>query len=452
MFTLSLVFALKECHYNSSLLSFVIAGLLSTALLTWDYECNTGFCLGAPTDVDIKLKEGIYYDKTNSLVRTAVEQFWSPQYYTYSTSATRWMLTGDARTGLPFFFNKVPSVDWKRVFLQVSEGDEVLALDIAFPLNGYNSSNPVYLILHGMNGGSDESYCRDLALRRTKAGSTVVVMVSRGLMELPLAGMNIFRADRLSDAHETALAVRRAMDHSQMLAGVGYSMGAIVLNNYVATYGTNCALSAAFSISGALECRFEMNFQRPQRLWQPIIVDYSRQRHLNKWGDRLRERLGRDKLIGMMRSTNVVELDKYVAVEHYRPRYQNLTQYYESMGALGDILMEHLESPNASSVSSGRIFNVSIPLCVMHAFDDPIATWKGVAANYGFMHPSNMAHSGAGNIVLLLTARGGHVGWPTGWFSQNNWKFMSDAAATFVEAIAHAVQEHPMEKSIILPQ
>jgi hypothetical protein len=147
----------------------------------------------------------------------------------------------------------------------------------------------------------------------------------------------------------------------------------------------------------------------------------------------------------MMRSTNVVDFDQHIAVEYYRPRYKSLNHYYGSMGALGDVSIDSLESENISSITNARISNVSIPLCVMHAFDDPIATWKGVAANSGFMHPQNLVHSGNGNILLLLTDRGGHVGWPVGWLSfRNDWQFMSEAASSFVEAIAHAHEKiHP---------
>ena len=443
LFLASLVLSLHACRRRKEGLLAVFLIVLTTATLTWDYEHNSGFNLGTPTDVQISIQEGLYYDKHNPLLRTAVEQFWSPKDYTYSTQATPWMLTGDARTGLPFFLNQVSAPDWKRVFLPVEDG-EVLALDIAFPETGYNSSNPVYLLLHGANGGSAEEYCCDLARRRTQAGSTVIVMVSRGLMDLPLAGFNIFRADRLSDAHAAATAVRRAMDPEQMLAGIGYSMGAIVLNNYVATYGSSCALSAAFSISGALECRYEMDFQRPKRLWQPMIADHSRRRHLDKWGERMKLRLGKTNLIEMMRATNVVDLDQHLAIEHYRPRYNNLTHYYSEMGALGDIPVQELEkeSPDIARLRHNRILNVSIPLCVLHALDDPIATWRGNTANQGLMHPENLVRLGKGNVLLLLSAKGGHVGWPVGWLSPRyGWQFMSEAAGSFVEAVARAQQE-----------
>ena len=52
-----------------------------------------------------------------------------------------------------------------------------------------------------------------------------------------------FHGARLTDAHSTALTLKqRVMEPDQMLVGVGYSLGAIVLNNYVASYGKGTAL------------------------------------------------------------------------------------------------------------------------------------------------------------------------------------------------------------------
>jgi hypothetical protein len=78
---------------------------------------------------------------------------------------------------------------------------------------------------------------------------------------------------------------------------------------------------------------------------------------------------------------------------------------------------------------------------VLHSIDDPIATWRGIAANEGFLHPEALVRSGQGNVLLLLTERGGHVGWPTGMLPfQHGWEFMSEAAASFVNAVGKARQ------------
>jgi len=62
--------------------------------------------------------------------------------------------------------------------------------------------------------------------------------------------------------------------------------------------------------------------------------------------------------------------------------------------------------------STGNYLNV----CYVHSFDDPIATWHGIAESFGFMQPGNLVKTESGNQVLFLTAKGGHVGWPVGWY------------------------------------
>lgn len=91
-----------------------------------------------------------------------------------------------------------------------------------------------------------------------------------------------------------------------MLIGVGYSMGAIILSNYVASYGVDCALDAAISISGGLDMRFQENFGRAQRLWQPMLAETLRTDFLlGKWGKRIHERLSKYELLRMMRATHI---------------------------------------------------------------------------------------------------------------------------------------------------
>ena len=92
-----------------------------------------------------------------------------------------------------------------------------------------------------------------------------------------------------------------------LLVGVGYSAGAIVLANYVTSYGRDCALDVAVSISGALDARMQQHFERSRRVWQPMIASHQKDHFLNaKWGQRLLQRLGRNDFVHLMRATNVV--------------------------------------------------------------------------------------------------------------------------------------------------
>jgi predicted alpha/beta-fold hydrolase len=83
---------------------------------------------------------------------------------------------------------------------------------------------------------------------------------------------------------------------------------------------------------------------------------------------------------------------------------------------------------------------INVPFCVVHALDDPLITWRVVASNNkeGVLHPSKLTRENP-NLFLLLTKRGGHVGWPTGWLPFiDKWKWMSAVPAGFVDAVMKA--------------
>jgi predicted alpha/beta-fold hydrolase len=117
---------------------------------------------------------------------------------------------------------------------------------------------------------------------------------------------NIFHGARTSDAHRAALAVRRAVSEDQVLIGVGYSMGAIIMSNYVASYGRDCALDGLMAISGGLDMRYQEDFFRAQRMWQPMLAETLRDDFLlGKWGHRVKERLSHHDFLRMMRASHV---------------------------------------------------------------------------------------------------------------------------------------------------
>ena len=308
LFMISSLLSLSICNHHPFKLtrgSILVVGLLAVCISMWDPHRQPA------SPLTPNFEEGLYYDARNPLMKHIVSN-WDPasRIYSPSNGATKWMTTGDVRTGMPFFLNKIDyNPRWKRVWLstQTSPDEEVLALDIAFPDTGHDFSKPIYLVYHGLNGGSKEGYVQDLVMRRNQEGSTVVVMIARGMMDTPIRSWNFFHGARLSDAHDAAVAIRGALGPEQILVGVGYSMGAIILNNYVATYGSSCALDAAFSISGALDCRYELNDTRSKKLWQPLLADSVKTLSLfGKHGKKVRERLTNYEMVQLMRASSVV--------------------------------------------------------------------------------------------------------------------------------------------------
>lgn len=312
---------------------------------------------------------------------------------------------------------------------------EALILDIAFPSSNVIGSNKrVYLVLHGINGNSHEGYVADFVDRQVRQGNVVAVMVSRGLGGSTILGDNIIHFARTTDVEAAARALKSAIreasndNEAPLLSGVGYSMGAITLANYVATSGAQCELDAAVAISGALDTREQVNFPRSASLWQPFIAKALRDTLLSSFGNKIRTRLTEKQLKGMIKAANLVDFDRAFFVPYHN--FDSIEDYYGRLGAMGDFVSYD------NNCSQGRIANVSIPLLCVHSLDDPVGYW-GV-----YRDPEKVVHTGDGNTVLLFTKSGGHVGWPLGINpSLEAWKWMSDVASSFAEAVDIARKE-----------
>jgi predicted alpha/beta-fold hydrolase len=129
------------------------------------------------------------------------------------------------------------------------------------------------------------------------------------------------------------------------------------------------------------------------------------------------------------------EIDTFAVVAYNG--FDDLNDYYVQMSAMGDI--PHTPDGLLEENNTGKIHTISIPHCVLQALDDPLVTWKATANNEGFMHPENLVRTGSGNLMLLLTKAGGHVGWPTGIIpTYEKWRWMSDAVMGFAQAVNQA--------------
>ncbi|KAG7353123.1 hypothetical protein IV203_009171 [Nitzschia inconspicua] len=375
------------------------------------------------------LKPGLYYNKKNPMIHGIVSK-WQIRLPDYSQVATPFWLTGDARTGMPYTFGYVDNPPrFHRVWLPTFD-DEYVAMDIAFPIAGHDWEKPLYLLFHGLNGGSKEGYVIDFCHARNNEGSTCVVMIARGLGGAPIQGWTFFHGARIKDAHSAAAVLRnRVKGDNQVLAGVGYSLGAIVLNHYVASFGTQVALDVSVAISGALDCTFQEVYNRSQRIWQTMIIAHMRDQFLYpKWGNRIIQKIGKKNYQKLMRAENIVEADQYIGVMYNG--YKDILSFYSEMSAV------------LATNNTNQSRHFAIPHLVLQSFDDPISSWRTNAANdpSNPFFPSNIVmQENCSNLVILLTERGGHVGWPMGYFP-HTWEYMNTyVAAGFVSSYAESL-------------
>jgi hypothetical protein len=157
--------------------------LICYSMSPWEWE--------DPDNIPTMANAGLYYNERNPLIYSMVSK-WEWSLPEYSKVASPIWMTGDARTGMQYFFGYVAVPPrFHRVWLPTFD-EEFVALDISFPPKvGHDWQKPLYLVLHGLNGGSKEGYVIDFCHERNKEGSTCVVLIARGLGDTPIQGWTV---------------------------------------------------------------------------------------------------------------------------------------------------------------------------------------------------------------------------------------------------------------------
>ncbi len=368
-----------------------------------------------------------------------------------SYSATRWLWNGDLQTLYPFMcFAKPPSMRYRRCwFAAPSHGDrgdprrdaptetehELLALDWSFPHAGHDPSAPVALVLHGLNGGSAESYVLDFVHVATyEWGWTCVVMNARGLGGTRLRSSQPFHAARTSDvAH--ALAAIGAAAPGATIVGVGFSLGAVILSNYVGISGRDCALSAAVAVSGCWDnVANDRCTAYGKAVYHPWLALELKRNFLTGEPAATLEAGGRvDLRAARSAATRTIsDFDAAVVVPFFG--FDDLDDYYRC-SSLGH---------------HGKLASAAVPLLAIHAADDPIidsATFADhLPAITGRTADRPGSHAGNPHLFVLVTRSGGHIGWCEGLApARRRWGFIHRVVAEFVGAVRDAAREQARE-------
>ena len=205
--------------------------------------------------------------------------------------------------------------------------------------------------------------------------------------------------------------------------------------------------SSTIPLKGGLDMRQQLNFKRSMRLWQPMLTFGLREDILvGKYARHYKSRLTKEQFLNLLRVTSISALDVQAIVTYNS--FDSILHYYSEMSAMGDRTPEFDlfgsggkgESSNKTTTDDGwgRIADVSIPFAVVQSLDDPLVGWRTIGTN----NPQRLADSGNGNVMLVLTKAGGHVGWPLGNRPSNDkWKWMNDAARDFANAVDMAKKD-----------
>ncbi|MEO0972577.1 MAG: hydrolase [Pseudomonadota bacterium] len=239
--------------------------------------------------------------------------------------------------------------------------------------------SPIVVVLHGLAGGYESAYARDLFSEFARSGLEGHLLHFRGcgglLNRLPRG----YHAGDTGDLAHYIKTLRSASPERPVYA-VGYSLGANVLLKHLGTTGLESGLDAAVAVSVPfrLEDACESISHGFARLYHRVLL--ARLKQL------MRDKFSRDRaaapfdLAALYRIRDLRTFDDRVTAPMHG--FRNVEHYYR--------------------VSSCRQYlgGIRTPTLILHAADDPFQSHAGIPP------PRELAST----VQLALSPHGGHVG------------------------------------------
>jgi uncharacterized protein len=143
-----------------------------------------------------------------------------------------------------------PQIVFKREFLETLDGG-VVSLDWTDDPNNKvadgRTKTPYVFILHGLTGGSHETYVQDLIVELKKYNYKCIVMNFRGCSNTPVQSAQLYSGSFTGDVR-MCLAHIQKRDPTAVIFGCGFSLGSSVLTKYCGQMGEDCPLVGMVSV------------------------------------------------------------------------------------------------------------------------------------------------------------------------------------------------------------
>ncbi|KAI9697948.1 MAG: hypothetical protein M1836_004301 [Candelina mexicana] len=277
---------------------------------------------------------------------------------------------------------------------------------------------PMLVTLHGLSGGSHEIYLRHVLepLVCVEDGWEACVVNSRGCAKSKISSGVLYNARATWDLKQVVawLGVRFP---NRPLFGLGFSLGANIMTNYLGEEGYNCVLRAAVVCSNPWN--LEAGSLALQRSWLGSEV-YSRTMctNLKALVDIHAEQLSKNPRVDWER----VRKTRYL--HEFDREVQGPTWGYPTEGAY-----------YRDASSSDSLLAIRVPFLAIHAEDDPIAVREGIPYQEFKQNPY---------AVLCTTSMGGHLS----WFQSGGERWFAKPATGFLKKLADEVALDDISRSV----
>ncbi|CAF1579377.1 unnamed protein product [Rotaria sp. Silwood1] len=313
-----------------------------------------------------------------------------PSFFEYRP--TPWIFNGHLMTIFSVLLRSLPQISFERILLTVDNTGGTIAID--WHTRPYYRQ-PILLILHGLTGGSHDSYIRWMILyASSKLDLCCVVSHARGCGQSELTSPKSFCAANTNDLRASIKYIRSIVGEETPIFAVGYSLGASILTKFLGEENNQC------SLQGAIICcaSFDMHLTTSNlEQWFHIrmynhrlttnLIQYLRQheKHFSNSNSKLNINLN-----NAYQSKTIRDFDTHCIVPIYG--FRDVEHYYTEA------------SPNQ------WLKYIHIPTLILSAIDDPICPIDGLL-NDDILQNSY--------IIAIKTLEGGHVSYLQGWWPKS---------------------------------
>ncbi|GMP68425.1 hypothetical protein CsSME_00028052 [Camellia sinensis var. sinensis] len=314
------------------------------------------------------------------------------------------------------FFRSLPNVRFRRECLRTKDNgsvalDWVSGDDFRLP-----PDSPLLILLPGLTGGSGDTYVRHMLARARKNRWRVVVFNSRGCGDSPVTTPQFYSASFIEDLREVVAHVGTRYPNANLYA-VGWSLGANILVQYLGQESHNCPLSGAASLCNPFNLVVaDEDFRKGFNIVYDKALANSLCKIFKKHSLLFEDMGGEFNIELAANAKSVKEFDEGLTRVSFG--FKSADDYYS----------------NSSSADS--IKHVCTPLLCIQAANDPIAPSRGIPRKDIQENP---------NCLLIVTPKGGHLGWVAGAESPRGAPWTDPVVMDFLE---HLERGRERERSI----
>ncbi|XP_064597254.1 phospholipase ABHD3-like [Liolophura sinensis] len=325
---------------------------------------------------------------------------------------TFWCFESRAQTVLRALWKKRPKFTYQHEMLTTPDGGEIKLDWFHNEENSRWEANvrPTVLLLPGLTGSSGESYILSAVHEATTAGYRTVVFNNRGMGGATLKTPRTYCASNTEDMSLVVQRIKGQFPEAPLFAA-GFSLGGMILFNYLAKTGKECGILGGMVASVPWDV-----FESSKVLEQPInrfLYNQPLARNLCAAVRRNIELFEQHfDMDHVLQSATIREFDERFTTKMFG--YQTCDDYYKE------------------SNLHYKIHHIEVPLICINAADDAFSPYHTIP-----LKDADDSH----NVAIIVTSHGGHIGFLEGLNPFTNPTFLDKMFRQFSRAIFENGQE-----------